>query len=96
LGVLQGYCGRWRSRIKILNRLIAADAEAVCVCEFVETLDLKQPTVSYHLKHLADAGLVLREKRGTYAYFRLAPGAFESVRELLTISPPNSAAAPAA
>ena len=81
-----------RHRVKILNRLVAADGEAVCVCEFVDTLGLKQPTVSYHLKQLADAGLVLREKRGTYADIRLAPGAFESVRGLLTPSPDRAAA----
>jgi ArsR family transcriptional regulator len=85
-----------RHRVKILNRLVAADGEAVCVCEFTDTLDLKQPTVSYHLKQLADAGLVLREKRGTYAYFRLAAGALENVCGLLTLPSSSSAAATAA
>ena len=57
--------------------------EAVCVCDFEAMLDLKQSTVSYHLKQLLDAGIVEREKRGSYAYFSLAPGALAHVCGLL-------------
>jgi ArsR family transcriptional regulator, arsenate/arsenite/antimonite-responsive transcriptional repressor len=81
-----------RHRVKILNRLIAAGDEAVCVCEFTETLGLKQPTVSYHLKQLADAGLVSRERRGTFAYYRLIPGALEGLSGLFA-APAQSAVA---
>jgi ArsR family transcriptional regulator len=69
--------------VKILNRLIGAGGEAVCVCDFEAMLGLKQSTVSYHLKQLLDAGMVDREKRGSYAYFRLAPSALERVSALL-------------
>jgi ArsR family transcriptional regulator len=74
-----------RHRVRILNRLLQADGEAVCVCDFEALLGLKQPTVSYHLKQLLDAGLVRREKRGSFAYFSLVPGAFERVRALLDV-----------
>jgi ArsR family transcriptional regulator len=50
-----------RHRVKILNRLPAETGEAVCVCDFEAMLDLKQPTVSYHLKELLNAGIVTRE-----------------------------------
>jgi ArsR family transcriptional regulator len=73
-----------RHRVKILNRLLAAGGEAVCVCDFEDMLALKQSTVSYHLKQLLDAGLVEREKRGSFAYFSVAPGALARVGELLT------------
>ena len=76
-----------RHRIKILNRLLAAGGEAVCVCDLEELLGLKQPTVSYHLKQLLTAGIVTREKRGTYAYFSLAPDALERVRGLIELPP---------
>jgi ArsR family transcriptional regulator, arsenate/arsenite/antimonite-responsive transcriptional repressor len=72
-----------RHRVKILNRLIGAGGEAVCVCDFEAMLDLKQSTVSYHLKQLLDAGIVHREKHGSYAYFSLAPDALERVSGLL-------------
>jgi ArsR family transcriptional regulator, arsenate/arsenite/antimonite-responsive transcriptional repressor len=80
-----------RHRVKILNQLLSVGGEAVCVCDFEALLDLKQPTVSYHLKQLLDAGLVEREKRGSYAYFSLRPGALERVRGLLAV--PGAAAA---
>jgi ArsR family transcriptional regulator len=80
-----------RHRLKILNRLLTASGAAVCVCDFEEMLDLKQSTVSYHLKQLLDTGLVEREKRGSYAYFSIADGALQRVRALL-----GSAAEPGA
>ena len=76
-----------RHRVKILNRLLSAGGEAVCVCDFEAMLDLRQSTVSYHLKQLLDAGLVAREKRGSYAYFSLAEGALERVCGLLGYAP---------
>jgi ArsR family transcriptional regulator len=72
-----------RHRVKILNRLLSADGEAVCVCDFEELLGLSQPTVSYHLKQLLNAGIVEREKRGAFAYYSLVDGALERVSALL-------------
>ena len=74
-----------RHRVKILNRLLSAGGEAVCVCDLEDLLALKQPTVSYHLKQLLNAGIVERAKRGSYAYFGLSPGALERVRGLLEL-----------
>ena len=75
-----------RRRLKILNRLLAADGEAVCVCDFEAMLDLNQSTVSYHLKQLLDAGIVQREKRGQFAYFSITAGALAHVCALLGYS----------
>ena len=72
-----------RHRVKILNRLLQAGGEAVCVCDLEDLLPLKQPTVSYHLKQLLEAGIVEREKRGSFAYFSVAEGALERVCALL-------------
>jgi ArsR family transcriptional regulator, arsenate/arsenite/antimonite-responsive transcriptional repressor len=82
-----------RHRVKILNRLLSAGGEAVCVCDFQDLLDLKQSSVSYHLKQLLDAGIVQREKRGSFAYFSLTAGALERVRSLLETTSPQPAAA---
>ena len=82
-----------RHRVKILNRLLAAGGEAVCVCDFEAILDLRQPTVSYHLKQLLEAGIVEREKRGSYAYFSLADGALARVCALLGHGQPELAPA---
>ena len=71
-----------RQRIRILNLLLTAP-DAVCVCEFVPRLGLAQPTVSYHLKQLTDAGLLLKERRSYYTYYRIAPRALERVGRVL-------------
>ena len=67
-----------RNRVLMLNMLIRG-GDAVCVCDFQDALDLKQSTASYHLKQLVDAGLVARERRGTFSYYTLEPGALERV-----------------
>ena len=72
-----------RHRVKILNILLRAGGQAVCVCEFVDRLGLAQPTVSYHLRQLADAGLLDRQKRGTFAYFRVRPEAMQRLHALV-------------
>jgi len=74
-----------RNRLRILNSLLQAGGEPVCVCEFQPTLGISQPTVSHHLKQLVEAGLLEREKRGTFAYYRLVPGALEHASGLLAV-----------
>jgi ArsR family transcriptional regulator, arsenate/arsenite/antimonite-responsive transcriptional repressor len=73
-----------RHRLQILNCLIQTDGEPVCVCDLEPLLGVKQPTVSHHLKQLVDAGLLEREKRGTYAFYRLRPGMLDRIGGLLT------------
>ena len=62
------------ARASIVATLARSERE-VCVCDFTEGLPLNQPTVSHHLKVLRDAGLVESERRGTWVYYTLAPGA---------------------
>ena len=72
-----------KNRVKIVSMLLKAGADSCCVCDFEPELGISQPTVSYHLKRLTDVGLLEREKRGTFAYYRLAPEALDRVRALL-------------
>ena len=62
------------ARVRIVNMLATSD-EPVCACEFIPALGLAQATVSHHLKKLTDAGLLVREQRGKWAYFSLDPEA---------------------
>ncbi|PYI64844.1 transcriptional regulator [Arthrobacter livingstonensis] len=66
------------SRLRLLSIVKAGESGEACVCDLTEPLDLGQPTVSHHLKILVDAGLLKREKRGTWAYYSLVPGALEA------------------
>jgi ArsR family transcriptional regulator, arsenate/arsenite/antimonite-responsive transcriptional repressor len=58
------------ARLRLLSMVLAAGDEGCCVCDMTEPVGLSQPTVSHHLKVLTDAGLVTREQRGVWAYFR--------------------------
>lgn len=71
-----------RHRLRIINMLLAADGEPVCICELQPTLGLSQGTVSHHMKQLVEGGIVERETRGTYSYFSLVPGALEAVKNV--------------
>ena len=69
------------ARVRIMN-VLATSAGPVCICNLVEPLGLSQPTVSHHMKKLADAGLVVREQRGKWAYFSLRASAAEKLAAL--------------
>lgn len=71
-----------RSRLRILSLLAGAE-DAVCVCKLEPALGLAQPTVSYHLKLLVEAGLLERERRGRFGYYRIAAAAHERVSALV-------------
>ena len=58
-----------------------------CVCDLNDAFDLSQPTISHHLKVLHDAGLVDREKRGVWAYYRIRPEALTSLSALMGCGP---------
>ena len=79
-----------RHRLKILNMLARAGAP-VCVCEFMAQLDLPQQNVSYHLKQLVDAGVIVRERCGRYSYYALVDGVLSQIAAL--VAPPAERAA---
>jgi ArsR family transcriptional regulator, arsenate/arsenite/antimonite-responsive transcriptional repressor len=71
------------ARLRLLSLIQAQPAGEACVCHLTGPLGLTQPTVSHHLKVLLDAGLVEREQRGSWAYFRVLPDQLRSLGELL-------------
>lgn len=80
-----------RQRLRIVNMLLRAEGEAVCVCEFEPFLGVSQGTVSHHLKVLVEAGLVEREGRGTRSYYSLVDGALDAVRDVFAVAQPEAA-----
>lgn len=71
------------ARLRLLSLIQAQPGGEACVCHLTSPLGLAQPTVSHHLRVLLDAGLVEREQRGSWAYYRVVPRALETLRELL-------------
>lgn len=72
------------ARLRLLSLVAAADDGEACVCDLTAPLSLSQPTVSHHLKILVDAGFLTRSKRGTWAYYRLVPGALDALSGVIT------------
>jgi ArsR family transcriptional regulator len=54
------------------------------VCDLTAAFELSQPTISHHLRILREAGLVEAERRGTWAYYRLAPDAISALRDVFS------------
>lgn len=71
------------TRVRLVSLIAAhADAEA-CVCDLTDPVGLSQPTVSHHLKQLVDAGLISREQRGRWSYYRIVDGALDALAAAL-------------
>jgi ArsR family transcriptional regulator len=71
------------ARLRILNFIAGQASGEACVCHFTELVGLSQPTVSHHLKILYDAGLLERERRGTWVYYRIVADRLEALRQAL-------------
>jgi ArsR family transcriptional regulator, arsenate/arsenite/antimonite-responsive transcriptional repressor len=56
------------TRLRMLDMLVQ-HGESLCVCEITEQFDLRQPTISHHLRLLREADLIHGEKRGTWMYY---------------------------
>jgi ArsR family transcriptional regulator, arsenate/arsenite/antimonite-responsive transcriptional repressor len=72
------------TRLRLLS-IVATRAEGeACICDLTDPVGLSQPTVSHHMKLLVEAGLLEREQRGKWAYYRLVPGALDALGELVS------------
>ena len=71
------------ARVRLLSLIANADAGEACACDLAEPIGKSQPTLSHHLKILTEAGLIDREKRGIWAWYRANVAAIESLRAVL-------------
>lgn len=71
------------TRLRLLSLVATAPGGEVCACDLVEPTGRSQPTVSHHLSVLREAGLIEREQRGRWAWFRVAPRRLEVLRDAL-------------
>ena len=72
-----------RHRVRLLSLIAAADGGEACICDLTAPVGLSQPTVSHHMKQLVEAGLVTREQRGKWAYYRVVPAALRAAGDTL-------------
>ena len=74
-------------RLRLMSLVASHAGGEACVCDLNEAFDLSQPTISHHLKVLHDAGLLDRDKRGVWAYYRIRPQALSSLGALIGCGP---------
>jgi len=68
-------------RLRLFSMI--ASAGEICSCDMQEPLGKSQPTISHHTKALADAGLIVGEKRGRWVYWQVTSGRLELLRKVL-------------
>ena len=67
------------ARVKLMSLIAASDGGEACICDLTEPLGLSQPTVSHHMKLLVEVGLVSRDQRGKWAYYRVNTEALDRI-----------------
>jgi ArsR family transcriptional regulator len=74
-------------RLRLMSLVASHAGGEACVCDLSDAFDLSQPTISHHLKVLHDAGLLDREKRGVWVYYRARTDALASLGTLIGCPP---------
>lgn len=69
------------ARLRILS--IIASAGEVCSCALEAPLDKSQPTISHHTRILAEAGLIMGERRGRWMWWRVVPERMRLISQVL-------------
>lgn len=72
------------ARLRLLSLIEAHEGGEACVCDLTAPIGLSQPTVSHHLAVLTRAGLVTRDKRGVWVYYRAVPARLQALAHLLS------------
>ncbi len=70
-------------RLRLMSLIASHPGGEACVCDLNDAFDLSQPTISHHLKVLHEAGLLDRDKRGVWVYYRARTGALASLGTLI-------------
>ena len=70
-------------RLRLMSLIASHPGGEACVCDLTGAFDLSQPTISHHLKVLHEAGLLDREKRGVWVYYRARTEALASLGALI-------------
>ena len=79
------------TRVRLLRYLADSAGGTVCACHLPDALGISQPTLSFHMRKLHDAGLVERAQRGRWAHWSVNPTAIEPVRSFLGLAPAPAA-----
>lgn len=71
------------SRLQLLSMIAGAENGEACANDLVDPLGLRQPTISYHLRVMVEAGILHRERRGNWAWYSIVPDRLEAIADIL-------------
>jgi ArsR family transcriptional regulator len=74
-------------RLRLMSLVASHEGGEACVCDLNDSFDLSQPTISHHLKVLHEAGLLDRDKRGVWVYYRARRQALAALGVLIGCPP---------
>src|ERR1700685_3306812 len=74
-------------RLRLMSLVASHEGGEACVCDLNDAFDLSQPTISHHMKVLHEAGLVDRETRGVWVYYKARPQALAAIGALIGCAP---------
>lgn len=75
------------ARLRLLSLVLSHEGREACVCDLTPSFDLSQPTISHHLKVLHESGLLDRERRGTWVYYKARSEAMSALGSLFAAGP---------
>ena len=81
-------------RLRMLSLIATSPTGEAFVGDIASVAEVSLPTVSHHLKVLKDVGVLTSERRGTWVFYRVAPGARRAVTALLEGFAPATLGAP--
>jgi ArsR family transcriptional regulator len=70
-------------RLRLMSLVASHEGGEACVCDLNDAFVLSQPTISHHLKLLHEVGLLDREKRGVWVYYRARTEALQNLAALI-------------
>ena len=70
-------------RLRLMSLVASHEGGEACVCDLNDAFDLSQPTISHHLKVLHEVGLLDREKRGVWVYYRARAEVLQNLAALI-------------
>lgn len=71
------------TRLQLLQLVAAHPGGRACICDLTTPLGVTQPTVSHHMKLLAESGFVTRERQGKWTYYTMRPEALDDLGQRL-------------
>ncbi len=81
-------------RVRLLSLVARSDHGEACFRDLADEFDMPQPSLSHHLKILVNAGILERERHGTWTRYRVVEESLAIMETLLRPGGPFRSSAP--